>query len=184
MTIELSASQNETGEQISIFPVEPVETDHQMDDTDYLLEKTDDLFNGPWENLMKGLKKGGLKKLLNTRRIEVKGTAREYECQRNEKRYNYDMTAINDNELVVVEVKTILELEDVEDFVERLNLFKKIFRSYKNRNIYGAIAYLNSKNKAQLLAEEQGLFIIKVTGNRTMVASIINKKDFKPKVFD
>ncbi len=83
-----------------------------------------------------------------------------------------------------MEVKTTLTLKDVDFFTETLKDFKNYFPRYKTETIYGAVAYLKSENKAHFYAEEQGLFIIKVTGNRTMVASIINKKDFKPKVFD
>ena len=51
---------------------------------------------------------------------------------------------------------------------------------YESKVVYGAVAYLKAENRSQVLAEEEGLFIIEVTGDS---ARIVNKTDFKPKLF-
>ena len=58
----------------------------------------------------------------------------------------------------------------------------------ENLKVYGAGAYLRSESSAvffaerpaRLFAEKQGLFVIRATGAG---ASLVNAKDFKPKVF-
>ena len=77
-----------------------------------------------------------------------------------------------------MEVKTALTLKDVSDFLKTLKDFKNYFQRYKSETVYGAMAYLTSENKAHVLAEKEGLFIIRATGDS---GSIFNKKDFKPK---
>ena len=77
-------------------------------------------------------------------------------------------------------MKTTLNPMDVKSFLETLRDFKNYFSRYKSETVYGAVAYLTSENKAHFLAEEEGLFIIRAAGDS---ASIVNKKDFKPKGF-
>ena len=95
-------------------------------------------------------------------------------------RREFDIIIANGTEVVVVEVKTTLTPKDVNNFLETLKDFKHYFPRYKTETVYGAVAYLKSENKAHSLAEEEGLFLIRATGDS---ASIMNKKDFKPKSF-
>ena len=81
---------------------------------------------------------------------------------------------------MTVEVKTTLTPKDVNGFLETLRDFKNYFPRYKSETVYGAVAYLTSENKAHLIAEGEGLFLIQATGDS---ASLANKKDFKPKPF-
>ena len=95
-------------------------------------------------------------------------------------RQEFDIIAVNGIEVVAVEVKTVLNPKEVNRFLETLQSFKLYFPDYKNKIVYAAVAYLKSENKAHFVAEEKGLFVIRATGDS---ASIINKKDFKPKSF-
>ena len=93
----------------------------------------------------------------------------------------FDIIVANGTEVVVVEVKTTLTLKDVNVFLATLRDFRNYFPRYKTEIIYGALAYLSSEDKAHSFAEEEGLFIIRATGDS---ASLVNKKDFKPKSFN
>ena len=88
--------------------------------------------------------------------------------------------ATNGNEVVVVEVKTTLELNDVKDFQKQLNVFTEFASECKGKKVYGAVAFLKADSSVDVFAEKAGLFVIRATGSS---ASIINKKNFKPKVF-
>jgi len=80
-----------------------------------------------------------------------------------------------------VEVKTSLRPKDVPVFLENLKNFKKYFSKYQSESIYGAMVYLSSVKQAHLVAEQEGLFIIKATGDS---ATLVNQKNFKPKTFN
>ena len=69
---------------------------------------------------------------------------------------------------------------DVEYFLKKLGLFKKIFHQYADKKIYGAVAYLKANSGSAKFSERKGLFVIRATGSS---ASIINEEKFKPKVF-
>ena len=51
---------------------------------------------------------------------------------------------------------------------------------YKNKTIYGAVAWLRAEEESDIYAERQGLFVIRATGSS---ASIVNQENFKPQVF-
>ncbi len=139
-----------------------------------------ELFTGQWGKLIESLVKGDLVRLLNERNIQVMGLAQENFRRRNGEEYEVDIIAVNGREVVVVEVKTTLKNQHLDHFIEKLGMFKDIFPEYKDKIIYGAIAYLKANEGAHNKAEKKGLFVIRATGNS---ATITNQKEFSPKVF-
>ncbi len=94
--------------------------------------------------------------------------------------YEFDILAVNGDEVIVVEVKTTLRIDDTKYFLKKLAIFKEIFPEYSSKQVYGAVGYLRYDVHATIYSEKQGLFVIKATGDS---ASITNKNDFKPKTF-
>ena len=156
------------------------ETDRQMQDTDRRLKKTDELFNSQWGKLVESLVEGDLVALLQARNIEVQSTHPRVSGRRNGEHYEFDILAINGEEVVVVEVKTTLRSEDVTHFLEKLARFTEYQPVWKGKKILGAVAYLKTDASVQVYAQRQGLFVIRATGSS---ASIINGTDFEPRVF-
>ncbi|MCY4363993.1 MAG: hypothetical protein OXE42_17730 [Gammaproteobacteria bacterium] len=156
------------------------ETRRQMQDTDRRLKKTDELFNSQWGKLVESLVEGDLVALLQARDIEVQSTHPRVSGRRNGEHYEFDILAINGEEVVVVEVKTTLRSGDVTHFLGKLARFTEYEPVWKGKHIFGAVAYLKTDASVQAYAERQGLFVIRATGNS---ASIINPADFRPRVF-
>ena len=141
------------------------------------------LFKGQWGKLVECLIEGPLVSLLNERGIEIIQTSQRVGgfCEELDKQYEYDIIAHNGDTVVIVEVKTTLSVDDVKDFLEKMQHIRITLKIYKNPKKYvGALAYLTTNAAAHVFAENQGLFVIKAVGNS---AKIINKKDFLPKVF-
>jgi hypothetical protein len=148
--------------------------------TNRAIEKSNKLFNGQWGKLMESLVEGNLVKLLNATGIKVERTYQRAFTKYEGRDFELDIIAENGIEVVVVEVKTSLEVEDVKWFLEKLNKFKEVFPKYKGNIVYGCIAYLKTESEAHTFAMKQGLYVIRAVGNS---ASIVNTTDFKPKVF-
>ena len=144
------------------------------------MKKLENLFTSQWGKLMESLVKGDLIPLLNDRNIHVNDIAKEREKHIGGETYEFDIIAIDGHEVVAVEVKTTMRLEDVMDFAEKMGKFKQIFPAYANDNVYGAMAYLKEDEGAAKKAEKCGFFVIRATGSS---ASIINPKEFMPKIF-
>ena len=152
----------------------------QMKETDRRLRKAEELFTSQWGKLMESLVEGDLVSLLRERGVAVDETSQRLTGCRNGEHTEFDIVAANGAEVVVVEVKTTLRPEDVTDFLSKLAWFTDWFPTYRERPIYGAVAYLKSDSSVTRHAERLGLFVIRVTGNS---ASIVNEPDFKPRAF-
>ena len=175
---DLQSSQKETDQKVK-------EVSQQIAKNNKGLNKAKELFETQWGRLVESLVKGKLLSLLNERGIEVQnlsqGTETSYTKEDGQiQQKEFDIIAVNGDEVVAVEVKTTLTPEKVNYFIESLKDFKKYFSHYQALKIYGAVAYLKSESEAHLFAQRQGLFVIRATGDST---SIINTKDFKPKAF-
>jgi len=146
--------------------------------TEKKLRQLENIFIGHWGKLVESLVEGNLAKILQERGIDVRGTRQRVKSLYNRKEIEIDILAINGSDVVAVEVKTTLRVEDVNEFIEKLKVFKKAFSEYKNKNIYGAVAFLNVNEEADKYAYKKGLFVIKATSDS---AKILNDKKFKPK---
>lgn len=105
------------------------------------LRKLEDLFVGQRGKLIESLVEGNLARLLQERGIDVQRTSQRVKSFYRGKQIEIDILAFNRRDVVAVEVKTSLWVEDVKDFIEELKFFKKAFLEYRDKNIYGAIAF-------------------------------------------
>ncbi len=177
---ELRESQRQTDLQMK-------ETDKKIAKLERTIDKIGSGFNERWGRFVESLVEGKLSKLLRERGIQVLHTSpnvtRDILNEKGEVigQKEFDIIVVNGKEVVLVEVKTTLNHKNVQQFLDQhLKDFKKYFPDHKKRTLYGAVAYLKSEDKAKSFAEEQGLFVIKATGDS---AHIINKANFKPKAF-
>ncbi|MGQ9863056.1 MAG: hypothetical protein ACUVRD_01025 [Bacteroidia bacterium] len=174
------------------------ETDRQQKETDRLLRETirtlerhiketdkklrylEGLFTGQWGKLVESLVSGDLVRLLRERGVEVRWLHERSQVFFAGKEIEIDIIAANGKDVVAVEVKTTLWVKDVRNFIEKLKIFKEAFPLYRGRRVYGAIAFIRAEEKADKYALGEGLYVIRATGKS---ATIINDKDFKPRVF-
>ena len=174
---KLSRQQKQTDRQMK-------QTDRQMKQTDRRIDKRmkklEGLFTGQWGKLMESLVEGDLVPLLQARGISVQSTHTRMRGRRNGEHYEFDILAGNGEEMVVVEVKTTLKVDDVKAVPGQTEKIHGVRTGYQGKQIYGAVAYLRTEQDSELYAERQGLYVIRATGNS---ASIINTEDFRPRVF-
>ena len=157
-----------------------------MKKTDKKLEKLgENLGNlgNNWGTFMESLVEGDLVKLLKKRKILVERIAEMRSFTFRDREYEYDLIAINGVEVVVVEVKSTLKLEDVDNFIKKLKDFKTVCPEYADKKIYGAVAYLKANESSNKNAEKKGLFVIRAPSGESQFSAITNKQDFKPKKF-
>ena len=138
------------------------------------MRKAENLFTTQWGKLMESLVEGDLLKLLQHRDLDVKKTSCRIKGALNGQYAELDIVATGDTDVVVVEVKTTLRNRDVKDFVEKLGKLALYEKDWCGKNLYGAVAYLDTDNSVRVYAERQGLLVIRATGNS---ASIVNEKD-------
>ena len=130
---------------------------------------------------MEALTAGGLRIALQERGIPVTRIFSNAESTYKDERREFDIIAANGEELVVVEVKTTLKLEQVQYFLESMKNFKNYFPEYKDKKVYGAMAYLKSDEGAFRYAEKKGLFILNPVGK---IIKVVNSARFRPTLME
>ena len=147
---------------------------------DKRMKELHSLFTSQWGALMESLVEGDLVPVLQKRNITVLHTVTRVYGRRNGEHFEFDILAVNGEEVVVVEVKTTLRAKDVKHFLQKLDRFTVYAPVYQGKKIYGAVAFLKADKSVQAHAERQGLFVIRATGSS---ASIVNDTEFVPRVF-
>jgi len=154
--------------------------DRRFQETDKKMKALQDLFEGQWGKLMESLVEGDLVRLLSKRGIQVNDTSTRRKGARNGESYEFDIIAHNGEEIVIVEVKTTLRARPVEQFIERLQRARHYLPEFRTYRIFGAVAYLRAEQASDRYAQNQGLFVIRATGDS---AAIVNPADFRPRTF-
>jgi len=149
-------------------------------ETDKKIKELAALFTSQWGKLVESLVEGNLVKLLQAKGIQVERTLQRVKGNHKGQNFEYDIIAINGNEIVIVEVKTTLRPSDVNDFHEKLWKAKTYMSEYKDKAIFGGVAFITADGASDRMAEKQGFFVIKATGSSS---AIVNSPDFTPKAF-
>ena len=149
----------------------------KFNDTDKKLNKLEQLFTSQWGKLVESLE-GDILTILNQWGIEVTDTIKRRSGRRDGVDYEFDIIAINGSEIVVIEVKTTLRREDIRHFLKKLSQAKNWMPEYADKKLYGAVAFISEDAGTAAMAEKNGLFVIRATGDS---ASIVNRDGFQPK---
>ena len=147
------------------------------------LDKASGNFNNKWGAFMEKLVKGNLIDLLQKQGIAVDAVTRKFEIWDKNKLAEFDLLAVNGDEMVVVEVKTTLSSEKLVKFIHKLEKYKHRLPVDKRKKIYGAVAYLDSDGNAKEEAIKQGLFVIEAPRRDGEFATIANPEGFEPQRF-
>jgi hypothetical protein len=156
------------------------ETDKQFKETDRKIRELDRLFTSQWGKLVESLVEGDLIKLLKEREIQVESIIPRRRGFKDGQNYEFDLIAINGKEMVIVEVKTTLRPDDIDDFHKKLWKAKTYMPEYHDKIIYGAVAFITADGSSDRMAQNKGFFVIKATGSSS---SIVNEPGFMPKAF-
>ena len=118
-------------------------------------------------------------RLFQERNIEITGVNRDME-RKNPKlgiAAQVDLLALNGDSCVVIEVKSRLSIDDINDHLERMTKFKLLFAEYQHYKVYGAVAGMVIPDDVSRYAYRKGFFVIGQTGE---AVKILNDENFKP----
>lgn len=157
------------------------ETDRKFKETDRQLRRLEGLFGIQWGKMMEALVEPNALDLFRARGIDVHYIFSRVKVQHNGDTREFDLILENDDEVVVVEVKSTLRVEDVIDFLDDLDHIFDYFPRYRGCHIYGAVAGLDIVEEADRYAYKRGLFVLSVSGEG--LVKIRNDERFQPRDF-
>ena len=156
----------------------------QMRETDRKIKELTNLFTGQWGKLIEALIKPGSLKLFQDRGINVqKRKTRMAERLNGGRHMEIDILLKNKVEkiAVVIEVKTTLQISDVNDFIKKFDTFLDFFPKYKGYTIHGAVAGVQIDEGIDKYAYRNGLFVLGL--GREGLVRMLNDDKFDPRVF-
>lgn len=159
------------------------ERDRTMAELKRTVERTSravDSLTSRWGRFVEELVEPSVLELFQAKGIDVKEIYPRARVKRQGIAMEIDILAVDETELVVVECKSRLSKDDVDEFLEKLSRFKEAFPHYKNYQAYGAVAGIEINEGIDRYAYRQGLFVIKTAGN---MVKIVNSDNFQPKIW-
>ncbi len=177
------------------------ETDRKFQETDKKFQETDrkaqerdrrlqekiqkvsenvDKLTGKWGRFVEGLVAPGITRLFREREIELETVAQRVKTRRGSETMEIDVLGMNSEYAVLVEVKSTLGTDDVNDHIEHLNNFKRFFPEYAGRQVMGAVAGIVIEENAAKFAYRRGLFVIGQSGD---TVKILNDTKFRPGIW-
>jgi hypothetical protein len=94
----------------------------------------------------------------------------------------YDIVAVGEGMVLVVEVKKKMEQDMVNRFVdEQLPKFRQIFPEYRDFPLIGGVGALVMQDAISRYAEKKGLYVM--TQNGEGGAMLVNRQNFRAKKF-
>jgi hypothetical protein len=130
-----------------------------------------------WGRFVEELVEPAVLRLFQEKGIDIKEVYPRARVKRQDIAMEIDILAVDDTDLVVVECKSRLSQDDVDEFIEKLTRFKIAFPHYQNYRAYGAVAGIEINEGVDRYAYKKGLFVIKPSGD---TVAIINDADFQP----
>ncbi len=159
------------------------ETDRRMQETDRVVRETSkkigDLGNRLGE-FVEYMVRPAAVRLFRERGIQVHEVHGDVSVQRDNLAAQFDLLVVNDTELVVIECKSKLGVEDVKEHLDRMHKVKVLLPKYADLSIYGAVAAIVAQGDAVAFAEKSGLFVIRQSGD---AVELTNPPEFRPREF-
>ncbi|MDJ0528439.1 MAG: DUF3782 domain-containing protein [Microcystis aeruginosa K13-06] len=157
-----------------------LESDRSMAELKRTVERTSkavDSLTTRWGRFVEELVEPAVLRLFQEKGIDIKEVYPRARVKRQGIAMEIDILAVDDTDLVVVECKSRLSQDDVDEFIEKLTRFKIAFPHYQNYRAYGAVAGIEINEGIDRYAYKKGLFVIKPSGD---TVAIINDADFQP----
>ena len=156
------------------------EADHAMTRLERIVERTSravDSLTTRWGRFVEELVEPAVVRLFQEKGIDVKEIYPRARVKRQGIAMEIDILAVDETDVVLVECKSRLSQDDVDEFIGKLTRFKLAFPHYKNYQAYGAVAGIEINEGIDRYAYKKGLFVIKPSGD---TVTIINDDNFQP----
>ena len=128
----------------------------------------------PWADFVENKIKPAAARIFKEEGIDVKYTALRVQRDNDQGSMEIDIWVESANEIVAIEVKSDLEIQNVKRFLEVLGRFKEIFTRFQNYKVYGAVAGIKIDEKADEYATQEGLFLIEPAGDSVIISNSLN----------
>jgi hypothetical protein len=115
-------------------------------------------------------------RLFQERGIDVHEVHRNITSTRHGEGIEVDLLVVNDSDIIAIECKSTLGIDDVNEHLERLEKLKRLLPAYSNKTVMGAVTAMIIPDNVAQYAYRQGLYVIGQTGNQLVVRNDLKFK--------
>ncbi|MCD5401104.1 DUF3782 domain-containing protein [candidate division NPL-UPA2 bacterium] len=131
---------------------------------------------GKWGRFVEGLIAPAAERLFREKGIEINTIYPRVKKRLQGEEMEIDILAVDGEYAVLIEAKSTLRIEDVNNHIERLQKFRSFFPEYSARKVVGAVGGIVIDESADKYAYKKGLYVIAESGN---TVKILNDAKFK-----
>jgi hypothetical protein len=133
---------------------------------------------GKWGRFVENMVAPACETLFLKRGIPVHQVSQRVKRRLDGQTLEIDVLVINEDHVLVVEVKSSLGVDNIKELMEDLSQFRLFFPEYAQKQLHGAVAGIEIEEGADKYAYRQGLFVLAQAGE---AIAILNNLDFQPK---
>lgn len=166
------------------------ETDRQFKETDRQFKETDRKIQAVTESIGRlGNKLGAFVEemikpaavaLFRARGIDVHEVHRGVEAHRGGDTIEIDLLVVNTADVVAIECKSTLSIDDVNEHLVALQKLKTLLPTYSDKQVMGAVAAMVLPDEVARYAYRCGLFVLAQSGEHVVIR---NDLKFQPKMW-
>jgi hypothetical protein len=155
------------------------DTDRKFQDTDRKFQETDKKIQQVSDSIgrlsnrlgefVEEMVRPAAVRLFRERGIDVHEVHRSVSAERNGEGIEVDLLVVNDGDVVAIECKSHLSIDDVNAHLQRLEKLKRLLPSYADKRVMGAVTGMVLPDNVAQYAYRQGLFVIAQTGDHLTV---------------
>ncbi len=156
------------------------ETDRQLQETFNLIKETRKAIgelSGRLGQFVEEMVKPAAVRLFRERGMEVHRVLKDMEASYGDDGIQVDLLVINGDEAVVIECKSKLSVDDVNEHIKRIEKFKRFWPEYKHFRLAGAVAAMVAPDDVAKYAYRKGLYVLVQNGD---IIDIKNDEKFRP----
>ncbi len=116
-------------------------------------------------------------RLFRERGIDIHEVQQNIAVKRNGEGLEIDLLVVNDQDTVVIECKSNLSMDDVNEHLVRLEKVKRLLPRYKDNRVLGAVAGMVVSDNVAQYAIRKGLYVIGQNGDHL---ELRNEQAFLP----
>jgi RecB family endonuclease NucS len=119
-------------------------------------------------------------RLFRERGIEVHEVHRGVSAERHGEAIEVDLMVVNETEVVAVECKNKLSVDDIDEHLARLARLRRLLPRYREARVMGAVAAMVLPDDVARYAYRKGLFVLAQSGDSVIIR---NDARFVPAVW-
>lgn len=122
----------------------------------------------------------GAVRLFQERGIDVHEVHQNIISKRHDEGIEIDLLVVNDGDVIAIECKSHLSVDDVNEHLQRLTKLKRLLPAYAGKRVMGAVSGMVIPDNVAQYAYRQGLFVIAQNGETLQIS---NDAHFRAKIW-